>query len=87
MGGGWIDVPVEERGDIYIDAADTTGNANWLDAAKAQQWVTAQLAKQGIKFEWRRDRHPSTYLVPVPRSAVATVASSHCSPSRFSVFR
>lgn len=45
--GGSIDLPVEERGDIYIDAADTTASDVWLDSAKAQQWVRAQLARQG----------------------------------------
>ena len=46
--GGSIDVPVEERGDIYIDAADTTATQVWLDPGKAQGWVLAQLAAQAI---------------------------------------
>ena len=46
--GGSIDVPPEERGDIYIDAADPTASQVWLDPAKAQGWVLAQLATQGI---------------------------------------
>jgi hypothetical protein len=45
--GGSIDVPLEERGDIYIDAADSTATAAWLDPVKAQEWVLAQLKAQG----------------------------------------
>jgi hypothetical protein len=48
--GGSIDVPVEERGDIYLDAANTTDSEVWLDPAKAQGWVLAQLAAQGIRM-------------------------------------
>ena len=33
---------------IYIDAADTTAAQVWLDPAKAQEWVLAQLKGQGI---------------------------------------
>ena len=46
--GGSIDVPLEERGDIYIDAADSTATSAWLDPVKAQAWVLAQLKAQGI---------------------------------------
>jgi hypothetical protein len=46
--GGSIDLPLEERGDIYLDAADTTANVVWRDAAEAQKWVVAQLASPGI---------------------------------------
>jgi hypothetical protein len=46
--GGSIDVPLDQRGDIYIDAADSTATEAWLDPAKAQQWVLAQLKGQGI---------------------------------------
>lgn len=46
--GGSVDVHVGERRDIYIDAADTTATRVWLDPAKAQGWVLAQLAAQGI---------------------------------------
>ena len=38
----------DQRGDIYIDAGDTTATAAWLDPAKAQEWVLAQLKAQGI---------------------------------------
>jgi hypothetical protein len=41
-------VPVEERGDIYIDAGDTTATEAWGNPATAQAWVVAQLAAQGI---------------------------------------
>jgi hypothetical protein len=47
---GWIGasivLPLEERGDIYINAATST--AVWRDAAEAQKWVLAQLKGQGI---------------------------------------
>jgi hypothetical protein len=46
--GGSIDVPFDQRGDIYIDAADISAARVWLDPAKAQQWVLAQLRAQGI---------------------------------------
>ena len=46
--GGSIDVPLDQRGDLYIDAADTTGTAVWLDPLKAQGWVLAQIKAQGI---------------------------------------
>ena len=46
--GGSIDVPLDQRGDIYIDAADSTATGVWLDPVKAQAWVLAQLARQGI---------------------------------------
>ena len=46
--GGSIDVPLDQRGDIYIDAADTTAAGVWLDPKKAQEWVLAQLKAQGI---------------------------------------
>ena len=46
--GGSIDVPLDERGDIYIDAADSTATSAWLDPVKAQAWVLAQLKAQGI---------------------------------------
>jgi len=46
--GGSIDVPLDQRGDIYIDAADTTAAQVWLDPAKAQEWVLGQLKAQGI---------------------------------------
>jgi hypothetical protein len=49
---GWIggsnNHPEGERGDIYIDAADTTSAEVWRDPVKAQWWVLAQLAAQGI---------------------------------------
>lgn len=49
---GWIggssDVPIDQRGDIYIDAADTTAAQVWLDPVKAQERVLAQLKAQGI---------------------------------------
>ena len=45
--GGSIDVLVEERGDIYIDAADSTATNAWLDPVKAQGWVLMQLKAQG----------------------------------------
>ena len=32
--GGSIDVPLDQRGDIYIDAADSTATGVWLDPAK-----------------------------------------------------
>jgi hypothetical protein len=48
--GGSIAVPLEQRGDIYIDAADTTACEAWTDPAKAQAWVLAQLAAQGIRM-------------------------------------
>lgn len=48
--GGSVDVPLEERGDIYIDAADSSASEAWLDPAKAQAWVIAQLAGQGIRM-------------------------------------
>jgi hypothetical protein len=54
--GGSIDVPVEERGDISIDAADTRSNQSWLDATKAQQWVIAQLARQGVRIQTAENR-------------------------------
>ena len=34
--GGSIDVPFDQRGDIYIDAADSTATGVWLDPVKAQ---------------------------------------------------
>jgi hypothetical protein len=46
--GGSIDVPLEERGDLYIDAADNNASQVWLDATAAQQWVLSQLARQGV---------------------------------------
>ena len=46
--GGSIDVPLNQHGDIYIDAADTTAAQVWLDPAKAQEWVPGQLKAQGI---------------------------------------
>lgn len=46
--GGSIELPVEERGDIYIDAADTTANAVWLDTERARAWVLTQLAAQCV---------------------------------------
>jgi hypothetical protein len=46
--GGSIDVPLDQRGDIYIDAADTTAARVWLDPTRAQDWVLAQLKAQGI---------------------------------------
>jgi hypothetical protein len=46
--GGSVDVPLDQRGDIYIDAADTTAVQVWLDPKKAQDWVLAQLKAQGI---------------------------------------
>jgi len=41
-------VPLDQRGDIYIDAADSTATRVWLDPVKAQAWVLAQLKAQGI---------------------------------------
>ncbi len=46
--GGSIDVPLEERGDIYIDAADNSASAAWLDVKAAQAWVISHLARQGV---------------------------------------
>lgn len=46
--GGSIDVPLEERGDVYIDAADNSASAAWLDVKAAQEWVISQLARQGV---------------------------------------
>ena len=46
--GGSIDVPLDQRGDIYIDAADSTATGVWLDPVKAHAWVLAQLKAQGI---------------------------------------
>jgi hypothetical protein len=46
--GGSIDVPLDQRGDLYIDAADTTAAQVWLEPTKAQAWVLAQLKSQGI---------------------------------------
>jgi hypothetical protein len=46
--GGSIDLPLEERGDIYINAGDTTATEVWADPTTAQAWVVAQLAAQGI---------------------------------------
>ena len=46
--GGSIDVPLDQRGDIYIDAADSTAMGVWLNPMKAQAWVLAQLKGQGI---------------------------------------
>ncbi len=46
--GGSIDVPLDQHGDIYIDAADSTATGAWLDPVKAQTWVLAQLKAQGI---------------------------------------
>jgi hypothetical protein len=46
--GASIDVPVDQRGDLYIDAADTTAAQVWLDPVKAHAWVLAQLKAQGI---------------------------------------
>jgi hypothetical protein len=45
--GGSIDVPLEERGDIYIDAADVTASEAWRDPVNAQRWVVLQLAGAG----------------------------------------
>jgi hypothetical protein len=42
-----FDVPLDQRGDIYIDA-DTTAARVWLDPTRAQDWVLAQLKAQGI---------------------------------------
>ena len=41
-------MPLDQRGDISIDAADTTAAQAWLDSKKAQEWVLAQLKAQGI---------------------------------------
>jgi hypothetical protein len=46
--GGSIDVPLEDRGDIYIDAADSSASQAWLDPQVAQGWVLSQLARQGV---------------------------------------
>ena len=46
--GGSIDVPLDQRGDLYIDAADSSASEAWLDPANAQAWVLAQLKAQGI---------------------------------------
>jgi hypothetical protein len=43
-----LDVSLDQRGDIYIDAADTTAAQVWLDPVKAQEWVLAQLKAQGV---------------------------------------
>jgi hypothetical protein len=48
--GGSIDVPLDQRGDLYFDAADTTASQVWLDPTKAQAWVLARLAAQGIRM-------------------------------------
>ena len=48
--GGSIDVPIEQRGDLYIDCADSSASQVWRDPAKAQAWVLAQLAAQGIRM-------------------------------------
>jgi hypothetical protein len=49
--GGSIAVPEEERGDIYMDAADTTSNAVWRDTEGARSWVLQQLAAQGVMLK------------------------------------
>jgi hypothetical protein len=41
-------VPLDQRGDIYVDAADSTATGVWLDPVKTQVWVLAQLSGQGI---------------------------------------
>jgi len=46
--GGSVDVPLDQRGDIHIDAEDTTAAQLWLEPNKAQEWVLAQLKGQGI---------------------------------------
>ena len=46
--GGSIDVPLDQRGDIYIDAADSSVQAAWMDPGAAREWVLAQLARQGV---------------------------------------
>ena len=33
---------------IYIDAADSSANAVWLDTEAARQWVLEHLAAQGV---------------------------------------
>ena len=40
--------PLQDRRDIYIDAADSTATSAWLDPVKAQACVLAQLKAQGI---------------------------------------
>ena len=51
--GGSIDVPLDQRRDIYIDAGDSTATAAWPDPAKAQAWVLAQLKAGGSPCEPR----------------------------------
>lgn len=46
--GGSIDVPLDQRGDINIDAADSTATGVWLDPKRAREWVLAQLKAQGM---------------------------------------
>jgi hypothetical protein len=53
MDRGPIDVLVDQRGDIYIDAADTTAAQVWLNPVKAQRWVLPQLKAQGISVRPR----------------------------------
>ena len=48
MDGGSIDVPPDQRGDIYIDAAVSTATEAWLDPVKAQAWVLPLMKGQGI---------------------------------------
>ena len=53
--GGSIDVPVEERGDIYIDAADSTATSAWLDPVKAQEWCWPIRGGAEAVHGWRSD--------------------------------
>ena len=63
--GGSIAVPVEQRGDIYIDAADPTTTDVWRERAKAQGWVLAQLGRRGSECG-RRSRGVATYRGSLP---------------------
>jgi hypothetical protein len=46
--GGSVDVPLDQRGDIHIDAGDTTAVRVWRDSVKAPERVLGQLKAQGI---------------------------------------
>jgi hypothetical protein len=46
--GGSIDVPLDQRGAIYIDAADTTAAQVLPDPRKAREWVLGQRKLQRI---------------------------------------
>ena len=62
--GGSIDVPLDQRGDIYIDAADSTATGVWLDPVKAQAVGAGAAEGAGDCDEGGVGPAPSTMSAP-----------------------